>query len=108
LKTHEAEAKAMMERVSKAQMIYALQNGGVYGEMTALIEKGFLPEDALTADSTGYHYKIVLSSDKQKYYATAEPAVYGKTGKLSYLLEIDEKKKARLTAKENQGQPLKK
>lgn len=108
LQTHESEAKAMMERVSKAQMIYALQNGGIYGEMSALVEKGFLPEDALTADSTGYNYKIFVASDKKKYYATAEPAVFGKTGKLSFLLELDDKKKPVLTAKENQGQTLKK
>jgi hypothetical protein len=108
LQTHESEAKAMMERLSKAQMVYALQNGGIYGEITALVEKGYLPEDALTADSTGYNYKITLAPDKKKYYATAEPAVFGKTGKLSFLLEIDDKKYPRLTAKENQGQPLKK
>jgi hypothetical protein len=108
LQTHEAEAKAMMERISKAQMVYALQAGGAYGEITALVEKGFLPEDALTSESTGYNYKIFLSSDKKKYYATAEPAIFGKTGKLSFLLELDDKKATRLTAKENQGQPLKK
>jgi hypothetical protein len=108
LQTHESEAKAMLERISKAQMVYALQNGGLYGEMIALVQKGFLPEDALTADSTGYNYKITLTSDKKKYYATAEPAVFGKTGKLSFLLELDDKKSPRLTAKENQGQPLKK
>jgi hypothetical protein len=108
LQTHEAEAKAMIERISKAQMVYALQNGGLYGEMKALVEKGLLPEDALTADSTGYNYKISVSSDKKKYYATADPAVFGKTGKLSFLLELDDKKSPRLTAKENQGQPLKK
>jgi hypothetical protein len=108
LQTHESEAKAMMERISKAQMVYAMQNDGVYGEMTALIEKGFLPDDALTADSTGYNYKITLSSDKKKYYATADPAVFGKTGKLSFLLELDDKRNPHLTTKENQGQPLKK
>lgn len=108
LQTHESEAKAMMERISKAQMVYALQNGGIYGEINALVEKGFLPEDALNADSTGYNYKIVVASDKKKYYATADPAVFGKTGKLSFLLELDDKKAPRLTAKENDGQSLKK
>ena len=108
LQTHEAEAKAMMERISKAQMVYALQNGGLYGEMKALVEGGLLPDDALTSDSTGYNYKVVVSSDRKTFYATAEPAAFGKTGKLSYLLELDDKKNTRLTAKENQGQPLKK
>jgi hypothetical protein len=108
LQTHESEAKAMMERITKAQMVYALQNGGAYGELKMLVEAGFLPEDALSSVSTGYNYKIVLSGDKKKYYATAEPAVFGKTGKLSFLVELDDKQKTRLTAKENQGQPLKK
>jgi hypothetical protein len=108
LQTHEAEAKAMMERIYKAQMVYALQNGGLYGEMKSLVEGGLLPEDALTSASTGYNYKVVVSSDKKTFYATAEPAAFGKTGKVSYLLELDDKKKTRLTAKENQGQPLKK
>ncbi len=108
LQTHESEAKVMMERVSKAQMVYALQNGGLYGEMAALVDKGFLPEDALTADSTGYNYKIFVSSDKKKYSATAEPAIYAKTGKLSFLLELDDKKNSRLTAKDNQGQSFEK
>jgi hypothetical protein len=108
LQTHESEAKAMMERITKAQMVYALQNGGAYGELKTLVEAGFLPEDALSSVSTGYNYKIVLSGDKKKYYATAEPAVFGKTGKLSFLVELDDKQKTRLTAKENQGQPLKK
>lgn len=108
LQTHESEAKAMMERVSKSQMVFALQNGGIYGEITELVEKGFLPEDALTAESTGYIYKVFVSPDKKKYYATAEPEIYGKTGKLSFLLELDDKKSPRLTTKDNQGQTPKK
>jgi hypothetical protein len=108
LQTYEAEAKAMIERISKAQVIYSLQKGGVYGELGALVALGFLPEDVLTSDSTGYNYKVVLTSDKTKYYATAEPAVFGKTGKLSFLLDLDDKKNPRLTSKENNGQPLKK
>ena len=108
LQTHESEAKAMMERIAKAQTVYALQNGGLYGEMNVLVEQGLLPEDALTSTSTGYNYKITVASDKKKYFATAEPAVFGKTGKLSFLLDLDDKRNTRLTAKENQGQSLKK
>lgn len=108
VETHESEAKAMMNRISKAQMVYSLQNGGLFGEITALVEKGFLPPDALSSDSTGYNYKIVVSADGKKYYATAEPAVYGKTGKNSFLLDLDDKNNPRLAARENNGQPLKK
>ena len=108
LQTHESEAKAMLERIGKAQMVYAIQNGGLYGELKALVESGLLPDDALSSASTGYNYKVMLASDKKKYYATADPAVFGKTGRLSFLLELDDKRNTRLSAKENQGQSLKK
>jgi hypothetical protein len=108
LETHQSEAKAMLERIYKAQMVYALQNDGKYADLKTLVDGGLLPEDAQTADSTGYRYRVVVSSDKKKYYATAEPSVYGKNGKLSYLVELDDKKTPRLTSKDNQGQPLKK
>ena len=108
LETYQSEAKSMLERVSKAQMVHAIQNGGLYGEMKALVELGLLPDDIQTAASTGYQYKIVVAPDKKSYYATAEPISYGKSGRLSYLLELDGRKNARLTSKDNQGQPLKK
>lgn len=107
LNTHEAEAKAMLERIYKSQSIYVYQSGGAFGELAQLIESGMLPEDAQTSESTGYNFKITLSADKKNYFATAEPADYGKTGRLSYLLELDGQK-PRITSKDNQGQPLKK
>jgi hypothetical protein len=108
LETYQAEAKAMMERIYKAQLVYAYQNGGNFGELAQLIASGLLPDDVQTSESTGYNYRIVLSPDKKKFYATAEPEVYGKTGKLSFLLEAESNKNPRLTAKDNQGKPLKK
>ncbi|MBS1795156.1 MAG: hypothetical protein JSS81_14955 [Acidobacteria bacterium] len=108
LQTHESEAKAMLERVAKAEMVFALQSGGTYGEIAELVQAGLLPDDALTADSTGYNYRVNLTDGRKKYFATADPAVYGKTGKLSFLLELDAKNGTRLSTKDNGGQPLKK
>ncbi|HSK73789.1 MAG TPA: hypothetical protein VK892_18975 [Pyrinomonadaceae bacterium] len=107
IQVHHSEAKAMIERIAKAQMVYAVQNGGLYGEMKALIESGFLPADAQTSASTGYNYSILLSPDKKKYSVTAEPAVYGKTGKLSFLFEVAGDKKPALKSADNQGKSLK-
>lgn len=107
LKTHHEEAKAMLERVNKAQLIYSMQNGGLFGDARALITKGFLPQDFLTADSTGYNYQIQTSADRKKYSATATPAVYGKTGKLSFGFESDDKKTSALKSKDKKGQAIK-
>ncbi|MGI8493720.1 MAG: hypothetical protein ACR2L1_00195 [Pyrinomonadaceae bacterium] len=108
LDIHHAEAQNMMERIAKAQMVYAMQNGGAYGDIPALIAQNFLPDDIQNAQSTGYHYAMSLSSDKKKYSAAAEPAAYGKTGKLSYILELNEKDgKMLLRYSDNKGEPLK-
>jgi len=107
IKTHHEEAKAMLERVHKAQMVYAAQNGGLYGDIAALTGKGFLPKDILTADSTGYNYKIQLSDDKKKYSAVATPAVYGKTGKLSFWFEANGNKISSIKNRDEQGKASK-
>ena len=107
LKTHHEEAKAMLERVNKAQLIYSMQNGGLYGDAQALIAKGFLPQDFLTAATTGYNYEIQMSSDRKKYTATATPAVYGKTGKLSFGFVSDDKTTSSLKSRDTKGQTLK-
>lgn len=108
IETHQAEAKEMLGRIAKAQMVYALQNGGSYAEIQQLIEKGFLPADVLSSASTGYEYSISLSENRKSYFAGATPAVYGKSGKLSFLFEFDAKNNPRLTEKDNGGSRLKK
>lgn len=107
IKTHHEEAKAMLERVNKAQMVYATQNGGLYADASVLIDKGFLPKDFLTAETTGYNYQIQISPDRKKYVASATPAVYGKTGKLSFWFETDGNKTSTLKNKDGKGQWLK-
>ncbi len=67
-----------------------------------MIQKG-LVSDALAAALSGYNYKILLSPDKKKYTATAEPVVYGKTGKLSYRFEVNGKKSPILKSTDNKG-----
>ena len=92
------EAREMLDRVAKAQMVYATQNKGLFGDMSALIGAGFLPDDIRSSESTGYKYSITLSDDKQKYSATAVPAVYGKTGRLSFAVQLDQKGQPHLTS----------
>lgn len=84
IETHEREAKKMFDRINKAQMVFVAQNNGQYGDLPALVSEGLLPEDALASESTGYNYKIALAPDKKGYSVSAEPALYGKTGKRSF------------------------
>ncbi|HYJ89934.1 MAG TPA: hypothetical protein VEV84_01380 [Pyrinomonadaceae bacterium] len=100
IETHEEEARKMLDRIAKAEMVYAVQNSGLYGEMPQLVLAGLLPDDAETTDSTGYKYNVNLSGDKKSWSAKAMPAVYGKTGKLTFTVELNDKKQPHLTSKD--------
>lgn len=106
IETHEDEARNMLDRIAKAQLAYSVQNGGNFGEMDKLIGAGLLPDDVKTSDSTGYNYAIALAGDKQIWTATATPAVYGKSGRLSFLLKSDGKSTPRISSKDNGGKAL--
>ena len=101
IETHQDEARDMLDRVAKAQMAFAAQNQGNFGDMNALINAEFLPGDIRSSLSTGYVYAITVTADQKKYSATAVPAVYGKTGKLSFAVELDGNGQPRLTSQDN-------
>lgn len=102
----EADAREMLERVAKAQMAYAVQNGRGYADIPALMAAGLLPADIATSESTGYIYAISVADGGKTYSATAVPAVYGKTGKLSFTLRPDAAGTPRMTSKDA-GRPAK-
>lgn len=103
IEAHHEEAQAMLRRIAKAQLVFSAQNSGLFGEMQALVAAQLLPDDITSSKSTGYNYEIKLSSDKKRYFANATPAEYGKSGKLSFLLD-----KLDIRSKDNGGKPLKK
>lgn len=103
IEAHHEEAQTMLRRIAKAQLVFSAQNNGIFGEMSALVTAQLLPDDITSSKSTGYNYEIKLSSDKKSYFANATPAEYGKSGKLSFLLD-----KLDIKSKDNGGKPLKK
>lgn len=89
IETHQDEARAMLDRVAKAQMAFAAQNRGLYGDMNALVEAELLPADIRSSESTGYKYSVTVTADRKRYSATAVPAIPGKSGRLSFGVELD-------------------
>jgi len=85
--THHSEVQEMLKRISVAQLVYSQQHGGKYGDLPALISAGLVPKDLEATESTGYRFHITLSSDAKSYTAGAEPARYGRTGRLSFFLD---------------------
>ena len=106
IETHQGEAKAMLDRIAKAEMVYSLQNNGQFAEFQKLILDGLLPSDVLTSESTGYSYSLSLSPDRKRYSAAATPAVYGKSGKLSYRLDLDKEGKPHVKSEDRAGKAL--
>ncbi len=85
--THHSEAQNMLQRISVGQLVYSQQHNGQYGDMRALIAAGLIPKDVETTESTGYRFHITLSTDRKSFTAGAEPASYGRTGRLSFFMD---------------------
>lgn len=108
IETHETEAKKMLDRIAKAEMVHSLQNKGEFAEIAKLIELGYLPSDVTSSETTGYNYSLNLSADRKRYSAAATPAIYGKSGKTSFLLDLDAEGKPRMKSADNGGKLLEK
>lgn len=103
---HHEEAKAMLSRINKAQVVYSMKNGGRFTNLRTLVEKGFVPTDALGSITTGYKYDIALAEDNTLYTALATPAEYGKTGKLSFAFKVTRDKQPEMISKDVKGKSL--
>ncbi len=101
IETHQDEAREMLDRVAKAQMAFATQNQGNFGDMNALVGADLLPPDVRSSESTGYQYTVNLSADRKRYSASAVPAVYNKTGRLSFSIELDALRQPHLVSRDD-------
>ncbi len=108
IETHEDEARQMLERISKAQFAYSVQNGGSFGDLEGLLAGGLLPDDIRTSASTGYNYDVVVGPEKKAFRAMATPAEYGRSGRVSFLFGPDDDGSYRLISRDNGGKKLEK
>ncbi|HEY0006091.1 MAG TPA: hypothetical protein VGB17_15030 [Pyrinomonadaceae bacterium] len=87
INTHHSEVQSMLQRIMLAEAAFSQQHNGQFADMQALIAAGYIPKDLEGTETTGYRFHISLSPDKKSYTAGAEPAVYGRTGRLSFFLD---------------------
>lgn len=85
--THHNEVQDLLTRITLAQVVYSQQRNGLFGNLAELITAGLVPKDLEGTETTGYSFKVIKSADGKTWYATAEPAQYGRTGKLSFYLD---------------------
>lgn len=98
---HEQDAEDMLRRIQAAQLAYALTNSGNYGDLNALVRAGYVPQDILGTETTGYRFTVNVTTDTKSFTAHAEPERYGRTGRLSFYLD-----KFGLQKKDVGGKPL--
>lgn len=98
---HEQDAEDMLKRIQAAQIAYALQNAGTFGDLNALVRAGYVPQDILGTETTGYSFTITPGAPGKGYVARAEPARYGRTGRLSFYMD-----QSGFQKKDTGGKPL--
>src|SRR5690348_13589497 len=84
---HHNDVQDMMTRISLAQVLYSQSHNGQFGNLAELVAGGLVPKDIEGIETTGYRFQINRSPDGKSWYATAEPAQYGRTGRLSFYLD---------------------
>jgi hypothetical protein len=99
--THHDEVQAMLTRVSLAQLLYSQQHNGLFADLATLISLGLLPKDLEGTESTGYRFHVNALSGGKSWNAGAEPAQYGRTGRLSFFLDA-----AGVRSSDTGGKPL--
>jgi hypothetical protein len=87
INTHHDEVQQMLTRVSLAQLLYSQQHDGRFADLATLITLGLLPKDLEGTESTGYRFHVNAPDGGKAWNASAEPARYGRTGKLSFYLD---------------------
>ncbi len=85
--THHTEVQNMLQRIAAAELVYSQQHANQFGGMPTLIAAGLIPKDLEAIDSTGYRFHINVSPDAKSWNAAAEPAQYGRTGRLSFFMD---------------------
>ena len=87
INAHHSDVQDMMTRISLAEVLYSQSHNGLFGNTAELVAAGVVPKDIEGTESTGYRFQINRSPDSKSWYATAEPAQYGRTGRLSFYLD---------------------
>lgn len=75
----------VLKRLIGMEAVYAQANNGTFGELKALAAAGLMSDDMIDPKLSGYTLRLTING--KTYVAMAEPAHYGRTGKLSYWMD---------------------
>ncbi len=87
INAHHDDVQAMLTRISLAQLLYSQQHNGLFADLATLISLGMLPKDLEGTETTGYRFHVRSLEGGKRWNAAAEPAQYGRSGKLSFYMD---------------------
>ena len=102
INAHHDEVMAMLPHIATAQLVYSAQHNNRFADLETLVSSNLVPKDLLTVDSTGYRFRVTTHKDGKSYTTFAEPAEYGRTGRLSFFMD-----QSGIKSKDTGGKPLK-
>jgi len=103
IESHHTDVEALMKRILVVQLAYSQNHNGLFADLPTLISIGYMPKDIEGIETTGYHFHLTLGKDAKSYIAGAEPAQYGRSGRLSYSID----QTGIFKSADNGGTPLK-
>jgi hypothetical protein len=101
INAHHNDVQDMFTRISLAQLLYSQQHNGLFGDLATLIAAGLIPKDIEGTESTGYRFHVNAPAGGKTWNAAAEPAQYGRTGRLSFYMDA-----AGVRSSDTGGRPL--
>jgi hypothetical protein len=87
INAHHSDVQDLLTRIALMQVAYSQNHNGQFANLAELIAAGMIPKDLESSESTGYRFQVLRSGDAKSWYATAEPAQYNRTGRLSFYLD---------------------
>jgi hypothetical protein len=102
---HQQEIRKVLVKLANVEAIYAAQNAGRFADLASLTSSESamrlnLKDDIDALQTLGYHLTLSITSEGKGYKVNAEPARYGRTGRISFYMDA-----AGIQEKDNNGKP---
>jgi len=102
IEEHQSDIEDLLKRLIAVQIVYGAQHNGAFGDLQALIAADLIAKESADPKAIGYYFHITIAPDGKGYTASAEPARYGHTGKLSFWMD----QTGAIKSADNSGKPV--
>jgi hypothetical protein len=102
IEEHQSDIEDLLKRLVAVQIVYGAQHNGAFGDLQALIAADLIAKESGDPKAIGYNFHITIAPDGKGYVATAEPARYLHTGKLSFWMD----QTGAIKSADNGGKPV--